>query len=222
MPQGSSLSPTLYTIYTYDIPPPAIDCLNIQYADDITQVISYAGKSRAMMANRTRREIEKINTYERKWKIKTNSTKFKIIPTALTKKHDIIINGTKIDYSENGNILVLTISRSGIIKHISETRNKGVHALTELRKFRNIPTGIKINLIKAYVLPILRYPIIPLVTSSKKSIKKLQTVQNQALRFAFNERFPYVKNTVTLHEESNIEPLNLHLANNQQPGNKKF
>ncbi len=40
-PQGSSLSPTLFTIYTADIPHPFIDCCNIQYADDITQIIAY-------------------------------------------------------------------------------------------------------------------------------------------------------------------------------------
>lgn len=36
VPQGSALSPTVYTTYTADIPPPAIDCAAIQYADDTT------------------------------------------------------------------------------------------------------------------------------------------------------------------------------------------
>lgn len=52
------------------------------------------------MVNRVKSEIEKsITIYERKWKIKTNN-KFKIIPIAVTKKQDIIINNTKIDYSD--------------------------------------------------------------------------------------------------------------------------
>lgn len=65
VPQGSSISPTLYTIYTNDIPEPAVECTTIQYADDITQLVVYHGKSRQLMANRTVSEIEKINYFEK-------------------------------------------------------------------------------------------------------------------------------------------------------------
>ncbi len=44
VPQGSSISTTLYTVYTHDIPTPLTDSTNIQYGD-ITQIITYAGKS---------------------------------------------------------------------------------------------------------------------------------------------------------------------------------
>lgn len=71
VPQGSSLSQTLFTIYTRDIPQPAFGCLNVQYADDITQIITYPGKARQLMAIRTVNEIEKNNNYEKNWKIKT-------------------------------------------------------------------------------------------------------------------------------------------------------
>ena len=211
VPQGSILSPTLYTIYTNDIPPPAIDCTNIQYADDITQIISYPGKSRAFMANRVKKEIEKINNFEMKWKIKTNNSKFKIIPIAVKKKDNIVINGNPINYTDNGKVLGLTISRTGIAIHINNIKNRANIAINELRIFKNLPTNIKTHLVKAYILPILRYPIIPLITASKENLKKLQTVQNTAIRFACNERFPYTKNTQTLHEDTDIEPLNSYL-----------
>lgn len=122
-------------------------------------------------------------------KIKTNN-KFKIIPIVITKKHDII-NGNKINYSDQGKVPGLTITRTGIGKHVNDNKNKGIKALSELQRFYNVPTNIKLHLIKAFVLPILSYPFIPLITASNTSKKKLQTVQNQTLRFAFNEKHRY-------------------------------
>ncbi len=61
VPQASSISPT---VYTNNLPDPAFDYTTIQYA--------YHGKSRRLMVNRTVSEIQKINTIEKQWKIKTN------------------------------------------------------------------------------------------------------------------------------------------------------
>lgn len=62
------------------------------------------------MATRTKHEIERINEFEKKWKIKTNNNKLKIIPIAVLKKQDIIINGTKIDFSEKRKVLGLNMT----------------------------------------------------------------------------------------------------------------
>ena len=75
VPQGSVLSPTLFTIYTSDIPTTQIG-VNIAYADDITQIFGYAGKSKEMLNRRTERGIAALNQYEQCWKIKTNINKF--------------------------------------------------------------------------------------------------------------------------------------------------
>ncbi len=60
VPQVFCLSPTLFTIYTADIPHLYIDCFNIQYTDDITQIIAYNGNSRHLMAYLALREITKV------------------------------------------------------------------------------------------------------------------------------------------------------------------
>lgn len=70
IPQGSALSPTLYTIYTADIPTAGPETTMMQYVDDITQIITYPGKLRNFMAIRTENVINKINNYEHQWKIK--------------------------------------------------------------------------------------------------------------------------------------------------------
>ncbi len=65
VPQGSVLSPTLYTLYTNDIPDAGPGCLVTMYADDVTQVITTPSKSRNMMKIKAEREIERINRYEK-------------------------------------------------------------------------------------------------------------------------------------------------------------
>lgn len=211
VPQGSSLSPTLYTIYTADLPLPEWGCTNIQYADDITQIITYPGASRGFMSRLAVREITKINKFEEDWKIKTNKNKFKIIPIAVKKKDDIIIEGTKIDYSLQGKVLGLTIGRTGIERHVTEIIAKSKKRLSELYRFRKLPEKIRTHLIKAFILPLLQYPPIPLVTISKTKQGKLQKVLNQALRFAYDERYPYRRPLQTLHEHANIKPINYTL-----------
>ncbi len=46
-----------------------------------------------MMEVKVEREIERINRYERKWKIKTSPDKFKIIPIAQLITKTVVVNG---------------------------------------------------------------------------------------------------------------------------------
>ena len=116
VPQGSSISLTHYIIYTYDIPAPLTDSTYIQYADDITHIITYAGKSKVMLAKITEREIKNINNYENKWKIKTNK-KFTLLPITIKKLQLVIIDGNNIPYAKDAKILGLKLGTNGYSKH---------------------------------------------------------------------------------------------------------
>ena len=67
---------------------------------------------------------------------------------------------------------------------------------------------------KACVLPILQYPPYPLNTLSNKSVLVLQKVQNKALRFAMEEKYPYTRNTEELHNQARLEALECYITRN--------
>ena len=205
VPQGSSLSPTLYIIYTTDIPEPQARCHQIMFADDITQIITNPNKSRQLMAIQTTREIEKINNFEKQWKIKTNPTKFQILHAAQRKASPIIIENNNIPYSQEGKVLGLQIKTTGIINHISQRKNYAKHQLIKLRRFSSCPAHIKLKLYKTLIRPILEYPPVPLNTIRPTNMLNLQTIQNQALIWICGIRYPNPRPTIeTLHTTYNI------------------
>ena len=217
VPQGSALSPTLYTIYTADTPIPSQGCTYIQYADDITQIITYPGKSKAFMANKIQREIMKINKYEKQWKIMTNTNKFKIIPLAVRKTKPINIDNQIIPYANEGSILGLHINRRGISNHLRHIKYKANIALNTIKRFNKLTKNIKLHLVKACVIPILTYPNYTLNSCAKTEIKALQRIQNKALRFALEYRSHHQIKISDLHEIANIDTINviLHKRGNQ-------
>ncbi len=58
--------------YTNDISTAGPGCLDIMYADDVTQIIITQSKSKNMMKLKVEREINRMNRFEKKWKIKTS------------------------------------------------------------------------------------------------------------------------------------------------------
>ena len=169
VPQGSSISPTLYALYTHDIPAPTPGFLNISYSDYITQIITQPVKSRRVLAKKIEREIRKINEFERKWKIKTNTTKFTVIPLAIKKTHPIAINGPNIPYSKEGKILGMSINTQGI--HIKRSASA---VLSTIKRFYRLSTKIKTHLVKACVLPIITYPTFPFFATYKTTVLSLR------------------------------------------------
>ena len=96
VPQGGCLSPTLFNFYTHDMPNAERENVNVVYADDVTQIIRYRGRSKNMLRLETQREIGKINEYERMWKIRTNMRKFTITPVEGRRKDKVEIDGSKV------------------------------------------------------------------------------------------------------------------------------
>lgn len=168
---GRVLSPTLYTLFTNDLPSER-GCIDTMYSDDITQVITSPRKSKLMIKLNVEREIEGINKFERKWKIKTSEEKFKIIPIAQYKTKKIIVNGKKIETSKSSKLLGLNISITGFVGHISTTiKKKGNGILTQLRRFSNLTPKMKI-LVKTLLIPVMEYPLFQYAWHHERKIEK--------------------------------------------------
>ena len=213
VPQGGCLSPTLFIIYTADIPPPLRHTTkDLQYADDVTQIISFPTKSERVIAFHTSREIDRINKYEKKWKIRTNNTKLKIIPISRRKTADVITpNEEHYDYVREGKVLGLTITSSGYTKHFKERTNRALAEIRKIKRFKNLSFKNKRKLYLTLIRPLLTYPVIPTLGASLAQLKKLQRIQNQALRW-ITRNYTRTTNIIQeIHNSTKIEPLNLYL-----------
>lgn len=83
------------------------------YADDII----HKSKSQKFMPRIVKREINEINNYKKKWEVKTNFGKFKIISLAVRKTPPVKVNGTKFLYPNESMFLRLHFSKGGIVNH---------------------------------------------------------------------------------------------------------
>ena len=136
-----------------------------------------------MFAKRIEREIKHINNYENKWKIKTTTQKFTLLPIATRKMKPVTIDGKNIQYASEAIILGLKLRTRGFTKHVKDLSNKAQIALKTIRRFDALNTNIKVHLAKSRVIPILTYRTYALNSITKSLLLSLQGKQNKALRF---------------------------------------
>ena len=201
VPQGDVLSPTLYLVMCNDYPPPTINQQSRnfckQYADDFTQVIvskfntNIKPQHREIHIRNVEAEINKLNEYEKLWKIKTNTDKFQIIHIGFWAAPDITINGTILRPTQEAKLLGMDFTyRNFFTKQVKSLKKNARGALSKLYRFRYLNKKLKLRLFKVMVLPLLTYPIIPLNALSNNKLYDLQVVQNDAIRWICNEHWP--------------------------------
>ena len=183
--------------------------MDIQFADDITQLVKYPGKSREMLARKTEREIKNINQYEQDWKIQTNRNKFKILMASRLKGGNITIDNEIIEYSNKINILGLQISRTGIGLHIKERIGRAREAFNKIKRFGDLTVNIKLHLYKALIRSIIEYPMVPMCTMSRTNMLKVQSFQNKCLKYI----------TATDHQNANLTNEEIHIKYQIDPFN---
>ena len=218
VPQGGVLSPTLFHIYTSDLPPPSAPVQVMAYADDIT--ITSTHTSTRAAKKYIQPYLHKVFAWSKQNKFllnpdKTTCTLFTPDPAEYTSNLDLTINNKALPMATHPKVLGLTLdpklTYSTHIHNISVQAHKPlqiIKALTATGWGKQKETLMATY--KAVMRPALEYassvwsPI-----ASSTSINKLQVMQNAALRTATG--CSQDTNIQHLHDRTLTLPIHEHL-----------
>ena len=221
VPQGSVLAPTLYNMYTNDLPDPLYtDSLTLQFADDVTQLIRVHRNRQGRLADKAQTEINRVLCWERDWRLLTHPDKSKITYFKTSRANQLNLNMAPppsfppnyVAHSNNNKMLGLTLDPLlRMTTHATRIRGTANSSLSTLHRFRSADTKTKKHLYKALILPILTYSPNSLLLMSNTRMRSLQQIQNKALRIITNTHWTQFIRNETLHNNLNIAPLNHRL-----------
>ena len=218
VPQGSALSPTLFILFTNDLPQTHNDKTHIlTYSDDIT--ILTENRNINHLINNINYTLNYIINWQEMWLVKSNlqkstTTIFGKNKQACLGLHPIRHNNNYIPYSPDCKILgVIFDNKLNFNKHINTKIPLARYAFNTLRRFQHLHPKIRFHLFKVFVIPILTFSGIPLLYNGHNSLKKVQIFQNKHIRMAHNINWDdFIKNT-TLHEDLNLPSTTLSIYN---------
>ena len=196
--------------------------MDVAFADDVTQVITQEGQNINNLLNRAKREIVRMNDFEKKWKIKTNKNKFQLLQVSAIKQEPIIIDGEQLQYANKVNTLGFNLQRTGFTQHINQRKAIASAAVAKLKRFRNLKPKIKAHLYKSLVRSRLEYPSALIAIMSKTNMKKYQSFQNRIIRNFIatpNEKYDDIGD---LHARYKIEALNTRMQRRLKQTWSKF
>lgn len=210
LPQGSTLSPTLYNIFVSDIP--CLRQMNAAYYADDTAIYTSANRTKTI-CNRLQRALVSVNKYFSKWKISVNPDKTQaiIFPFNNQRKRTITtpikLNNTAITFSNPIKYLGVTfdakLNFGAHIKNICAKASRCISSIYPLIGYKSkLNLGNKLLLFKTIVRPLLIYASPIWSSAANCHIKKLQIQQNRCLKIIRN--LPRRFSTNKLHLLPNI------------------
>lgn len=210
VPQGSCLSPTLYNIFTSDIPIPD-NCELAMYADD-TAILTSSNDPKKIIHN-LEKALSSLDEYYTKWKIQINTAKTQ--SAFFTKRRSqrflphrkLQHNGFDIEWQNDLKYLGIILDKKLIFApHVLYTTGKTQKFIRILYPLINrkslMHTSNKLLLYTSVLRPILTYGCPVWGKCAPKHLKKIQIVQNKILKIIMN--LPYFHRTSSLHTTVNI------------------
>lgn len=186
VPQGSVIAPTLYNIYTSDIPEQQNSQI-AQFADDT--VLFYKHYNIINSTNNIQCHLQKISQWCNKWRIKINEGKSSVViftrrrpPTPPPLK----FQDKPLKFCSSTKYLgILMDSKLTWNKHVQFIRGKVIQRIHQLYPLLTSPAlhlHKKRLLYKSLILPIIMYGAPAWGTTANTHIQKLQVLQNKVAR----------------------------------------
>ena len=196
VPQGSILGPILYGCYTNDVAQSIIDWAAL-FADDSNSLHKDKKLQRAKQL--AQEALFRVQEWFRSNKVTVNATKSKYIIIGEKpeeyKMEDIYIEGkplTRVHSEKKGEASTSFVGveldeKLNFASHINKIGARASRNLAALGMVRNtLPKKIKLQIYYSLIQSHLTLNIIAFGRSAKKHLRKLQVIQNKALRIVEN------------------------------------
>lgn len=197
VPQGSLLSPTLYNVYTSDVPLLPAGCSLALYADDSAIIAN--GRQPAHYRSRLQQGVSCYVSYLHSWKIKVNEEKiqailFKHRPSPkLSPPPDcfIQVNGCPVKWSSEITYLGVIIDEKLLYRaHTDKIKQRCTMLLQLLypliKRGSILSLRNKVAVFNAIIAPVVNYAMPLWGSCAEVHKKKLQVIQNRLLRTILN------------------------------------
>lgn len=206
VPQGSCLSPILYSLFVSDYKK-LKSCKMAYYADD-TGLMAVAKHTQTII-NRLQQGLQSCDRYLKKWKLQLNAAKTQAIIFPFNRspkrkpKSRLVLNGEEIKFSKTSTYLGIDMDENLTFKSqcnkASEKGTKCIRSLYPLLSRKSKLSSKNKNILyKSIIRPIITYGCPIWYQSATTHIKKLQVVQNKSLKLI--NKLPWRFSTDLLHQ----------------------
>ena len=188
VPQGSILGPVLFNVFINDIFHFVQDSTIYNYADDNT--LFYSDTNLNTVVKTLENDSINLIDWFSKNLMKANPDKFQAIAIGpKTNKHNLSfdLKGNKITCEENVKLLGITVdSHLNFDKHISEICKKASQQLNILKRIGKYLNRLgRLTIYYSFILSNFNYCPVTWHFCSEKNTKKIEKIQERALRFIY-------------------------------------
>lgn len=210
MPQGAVLSPTLYNVYTADLPREA-KCDTTMFADDTAFTVT--SRFVKPIENQLQKAFKRVKGYFGRWKININDDKTQAIFFTRRRTQQLPTGPLRLGESNVqwesavkylGLMLDTRMTLKAHMEYVATKTQKAIRILYSMLSRRSLlePRN-KLLLFKLGIRPIMTYAAPVINQAAKTNINRIQVVQNKCIRMILNSE-PGTSNA-QIHEEAEIE-----------------